>query len=134
MGPPGFRNPTSKNGTFSQEVNRNVLRSNSCPPQSRSVDLNAGPAGRLDHDEAAFIPVPGPAAAVHGVLTALREQHPLGLIELYAGLGLDATAAAWAATAGETPVGFVIGSSADLSPLDGWRSAMISTSRPSVSR
>jgi hypothetical protein len=29
------------------------------------------------------------------------------LIELYAGLGLDATAAAWAATAGETPVGFV---------------------------
>jgi hypothetical protein len=80
-------------------------------PAGRAVflylDPDAGPSSEvLDHDDAIFVPVPG-AEAVQSALAALPRKHPLGLIELYGGLGLDAASIAWAATRGETPVGFV---------------------------
>ena len=70
------------------------------------LDSVNGDAEWLDHEDAAFVPVSGPGN-VPTALSPFLQGQPLGLVELYAGLGLDAAAAVWAATGGQTPVGFV---------------------------
>lgn len=70
------------------------------------LDPGADPAGdRLEHADAVVVAVPDEDAVAVAV-RELHERHPLGLVELYGGLGVGAAAAARDATGGEVPIGF----------------------------